>query len=275
MSLETLLAEFAKTRSGELGDEIELAGRAAIENFAPALPNKNFAFHQLWKQLALEPAKRTWCLDTTIDKLPKLSDGSEARYGDKSHAVVERLDVLATVPPDPRIARAMLALWDLRSPVMGFVDTEQALIRCVIAHADDGTRSAPQITELADGDDNAPLFRGVRWPPLAAARRRTKPASSKRDLDALYAAVYAAPDSDGPREVLADALQEMSDPRGEFIALQLREHRGDASEEVRERARQLHLPLREEHPRRRQHERPQPRARHRGDRHTGLARPRG
>jgi uncharacterized protein (TIGR02996 family) len=42
-----------------------------------------------------------------------------------------------------------------------------------------------------------------------------------RDIAALYEAVYANPDDDGPRLVLADALQEAGDPRGEFIALQL------------------------------------------------------
>jgi uncharacterized protein (TIGR02996 family) len=40
-------------------------------------------------------------------------------------------------------------------------------------------------------------------------------------LAALYEAVYAAPDDDAPRHVLADALLERGDPRGELIALQL------------------------------------------------------
>jgi uncharacterized protein (TIGR02996 family) len=42
---------------------------------------------------------------------------------------------------------------------------------------------------------------------------------SKRDD--LFAAVYAEPDSDEPRVVLADYLMEQGDPRGEFIAKQL------------------------------------------------------
>ena len=56
---------------------------------------------------------------------------------------------------------------------------------------------------------------------------------------ALWQAVYDAPDDDAPREVLADVLQERGDPRGELIALQLREHRGDASAEASARATQL------------------------------------
>jgi uncharacterized protein (TIGR02996 family) len=56
---------------------------------------------------------------------------------------------------------------------------------------------------------------------------------------ALWQAVYDAPDDDAPRAVLADVLQERGDPRGELIALQLREHRGDASAEASARATQL------------------------------------
>lgn len=37
----------------------------------------------------------------------------------------------------------------------------------------------------------------------------------------MFAAVYAAPDDDAPRAVLADALQLAGDPRGELISLQL------------------------------------------------------
>ena len=46
-------------------------------------------------------------------------------------------------------------------------------------------------------------------------------AASDDDAAALFAAVYAALDDDGPRAVLADWLQERGDPRGDFIALQL------------------------------------------------------
>jgi len=55
--------------------------------------------------------------------------------------------------------------------------------------------------------------------------------------DALYADVWAHPDDDGPREVLADLLVQNGDPRGEFIVLQLARHRGtlDAAGKKREK----------------------------------------
>ena len=43
----------------------------------------------------------------------------------------------------------------------------------------------------------------------------------------LLDGVYADPDADGPREVLADWLIEQGDPFGEFVALQLARHRTD------------------------------------------------
>jgi uncharacterized protein (TIGR02996 family) len=45
-------------------------------------------------------------------------------------------------------------------------------------------------------------------------------------LDRLYEQVYANPDDDGPRVVLADHLSELGDPLGEFIAIQLAEPHG-------------------------------------------------
>ena len=45
--------------------------------------------------------------------------------------------------------------------------------------------------------------------------------------DALLAAIYADPDDDAPRHVLADALIDRGDPRGEFISMQLARGRKD------------------------------------------------
>ena len=50
-----------------------------------------------------------------------------------------------------------------------------------------------------------------------AREPRRKP---RREIDALYAQIYARPGDDGLRLVLADALLELGDPRGELIALQ-------------------------------------------------------
>jgi uncharacterized protein (TIGR02996 family) len=54
-------------------------------------------------------------------------------------------------------------------------------------------------------------------------------ASEDATLSSLFDAVYAAPDDDAPRLVLADALMERDPTRGEFIILQIRMARGEAT----------------------------------------------
>lgn len=55
----------------------------------------------------------------------------------------------------------------------------------------------------------------------------------------MFDAVYADPVADGPRAVLADALQERGDPRGEFIALQLAKLQSKPSAAATRRERSL------------------------------------
>jgi uncharacterized protein (TIGR02996 family) len=55
--------------------------------------------------------------------------------------------------------------------------------------------------------------------------------TTKKDLAGLFAAVYASPDDDAPRLVLADALLEQEDARGEHIVLQVRSARREATDE--------------------------------------------
>lgn len=74
---------------------------------------------------------------------------------------------------------------------------------------------------------------GAKPAPLVVS---TRPAV---DTDSLFADCLAHPDDDGPREVLADALLEREDPRGDFIHLQLRDARGALDEPERKRMAQL------------------------------------
>jgi uncharacterized protein (TIGR02996 family) len=226
--LETALADFATARTGTLALHIDELGRAALASFTPPEPRKNIEFHRAWLELADDPNARTWCLDSLLERLPKLIDGNEHRSGDKCDALVERLVVLRDAAPDPRIGRAMLTLLELRAPVANFTTVHEEIARVIVRHADDETALSSALDEVRELDRNAL--------PKPAAARAAKP---KRDLEALYAAVYAAPDDDAPRAVLADALTDAGDPRGELIALQLREAAGDATPEMTERAREL------------------------------------
>lgn len=69
-------------------------------------------------------------------------------------------------------------------------------------------------------------------------RRATNRAQAKSEHD-LLEAVYASPDDDGPRLVLADALLERGEVRGEFISLQVRRAAGDGTFESLAREQEL------------------------------------
>ncbi|MFT3709806.1 MAG: TIGR02996 domain-containing protein [Archangium sp.] len=59
------------------------------------------------------------------------------------------------------------------------------------------------------------------------APKKSKPPTTKKSaID--FIAVYASPADDAPRLVLADALMEANDPRGEFLSLQLRANKSSA-----------------------------------------------
>ncbi len=75
---------------------------------------------------------------------------------------------------------------------------------------------------------------------LVALTTSPTAATDERSRNDLLAAIYAAPFDDGPREVLADLLVELGDPRGEFIALQLRHARGERTTKTLARERVLH-----------------------------------
>ena len=224
--VEAALAAFATQRTGQLALQIDELGRAALAGFTPPEPRKNIEFHRAWLDRATDVRARSWCLDALIERLPKLMDGEEHPSGDKCEALVERLVVLRDAAPDPRIGRAMLALLELRAPAANFTIVHDEVARVIARHADDETALSPVLDEISIDRSALP----------AAVKRGAKP---KRDLDALYAAVYAAPDDDAPRAVLADALTDAGDPRGELIAIQLREAAGDATPELTARAREL------------------------------------
>src|SRR5678816_2692248 len=52
-------------------------------------------------------------------------------------------------------------------------------------------------------------------------------------IDVLFANVYAHPEDDACRWVLADALQEQGDPRGTFISVQMLRHEGRSNRRSR------------------------------------------
>lgn len=108
---------------------------------------------------------------------------------------------------DPRIADA-LALRAATAPLPDMRD-----------------RIAGWLSEI--GDRTVALSPGARAGLAAFTNARLALRAEHREF---IAQVLEDPDDDGPRLVYGDWLQERGDPRGEFIALQFRKHRGRISQ---------------------------------------------
>lgn len=84
---------------------------------------------------------------------------------------------------------------------------------------------AQRLRSIRDDLPNEPELPIDADPALARLLTMLEPTADERQraerIEMLFAAVYEDPDDDGTRLVLADALSEAADPRGELIALQM------------------------------------------------------
>jgi uncharacterized protein (TIGR02996 family) len=245
--LDEALALYARTRNSALTPVIIALGERALADFAPPTHRKNIDFHREWLKRVGDSPARSWALKTLMTQLPKLLDGQEHVAGERIDAVTERVEALESVAPDPRIVHTLLALLDLSPP--NFNGWDPVVARLFARHGDETTQAA--LREAAPyfwnkehyGDDlDISTLKFAQAAPLSAAEQAKFPAPkglTQPNAERLWQAVYDAPDDDAPREVLSDFLQEQGDPRGEFIALQLREHRGEATDADLARAQAL------------------------------------
>ena len=164
----------------------------------------------------------------------------------------DRLKMISRLMPDPRIDRALVDLIE-RVPYRATSTRPFWTTLFSLAARITDTRQLRRLDTLqADGialtmqtwlrQKIAALREDCAWklaavnpePPelaeLVALLGPPKLSVGSKNLEALLAAIYDAPDDDAPRHVYADALLERGDPRGEFIALQMR----PASDPVRD-----------------------------------------
>lgn len=165
----------------------------------------------------------------------------------KTAEVIERLSAFRTKAKDPRVTRALEQLvtearWssDASKPMWRAVfelvsrtnDPRLKQLKpafAVRASMKDWLTNqyAKAVEELPDAF--APADE-TKWKAALAAVPRKRAAPDAQDEAALFDAVYAAPEDDAPRLVLADLLTQKGDPRGELISLQC-----GARDEKRER----------------------------------------
>jgi uncharacterized protein (TIGR02996 family) len=171
------------------------------------------------------------------------------------------LGELAQRPSDPRIVDGMVTYLENRSldwgalsmiwkPLLQIFEAGDATIAPrlrAIAERERSTphrmaaRLAPKLDEIADALEARDGVDSPEAQELAAELDQLE--LHRRAIDEgsleLFDAVWAAPDDDGPRLVLADFLNEHADPRGEFIALQLGRAAGKLGAAGRKREKKL------------------------------------
>jgi len=198
---------------------------------------------------------QAWCVCAKLDDpadVPRLLaivlDGS-------SKLLEAKLDLLVARGPDPRVATSLIEIVAAQRHFVTIRWLWAGLLRAIDKMGDPrgiaALRAATPRHEPARGYRymgdrevfGLPRFLWDQLPPLvqrleqiaiaplddadrAALDRLRAPSRSERTEADLLDAVYANPNDDMPRSVLADALQARGDARGELIALQLARGRG-------------------------------------------------
>lgn len=216
-----LVAAWRSKRAAAIAELIVALG-AQLDRTRGTLPGKdNDARMVAW--LAVEKTRTDdqtgWLLAS-----PPLQDTRTEHYR-------PRLQRVATWQPDPRLGEAMMVLIEENS--FGLHDELWKPVFAQLIACGDKTL-VPRLLVERERLVAAEFFT-TRIDRAVAALRKVSPpkltakeaalveqlkALRPRGEAELLAAIWRAPDDDGPRLVYADYLQEAGDPRGEFIALQ-------------------------------------------------------
>jgi len=253
-ALELLLGVWRQTGAASVADAIDVLSEAITARLPPVTAVGKTSARKAWDQLAGE--RRPVDLGRLLAVLP---DGIDRG---------QRLRALLSWDRDPRIATAARA-WLEAPPVAGARRRSFYLpLIELIGHVAD-SRLYPLLARLSAKESRSTTIHNLgmpAWKPLAALterlakqpalalstddeavvtkiRERMGRASTPvqgvvraADPAELFAEVYARPDDDDARAVLSDLLQQLGDPRGEYIALQLARAGTDQKRTPRERA---------------------------------------
>ena len=218
--LDELLAAWRETHDPALEEPIARIGAQLARQQPPLAGKTKRAVEAAWHELAAH------CDPADLDRL------LETPWPKRAADVEARLAVLARWPSDPRLGPKVLRVRDYARDRS--LDGEIGAVLAISPSA--------QLEVLLEGYNEHRFGRaraaiaGTKRVPCDPALLARVPAPETRGPLALEAASYDDPDDLALRRVLADALQEAGDPRGEFIALQLD---GSADKRARQRAEQL------------------------------------
>ncbi|MFO0550189.1 MAG: TIGR02996 domain-containing protein [Polyangiaceae bacterium] len=242
-----------KTKSAEVqsgGRGAQLANACALVN-SGAHQEALGALLTVWRS---RPLERLAGLIGELDARLGADGALGVLKGETMAATAERVRELAARGRDPRLASALLelvreapytsdasrptwqlifetlvemadprsvaALEEVRRAGWGIRKTQRAWLDARCAHAIEALRDERRAALVTPTAEEAAALEDLAK--ALAASATPAPRGTARTLDELFAEVYAHPDDDAPRAVLADFLQARGDPRGELIALQLR-----------------------------------------------------
>lgn len=253
-ALELALAWWRETRAPELADLVEALGERLATPPLPAAPAP--AFHDHWlTAVVTDPVANLGPALATVARALPLGEISGARsHEELRHKYAPWLARIALLHgiDDPRIAsaftrilRAPPFLDEFRGPdtvydpllatLVRLGDVRQATPLRLAGERPTASRSwlralqaemLPRTAATIAEQELVPLVEHAAVTALVA--RLAGPTGGADDAD-LLDLVYADPDDDGAREVLADRWLEREDPRGELVTLQMKEARGRAT----------------------------------------------
>ncbi len=259
-ALDKALALWRRHRQGMVADLIDAI--AAKCRPVPISGRDSPAFQAAWIDLATgkpEAAAIGALVASLAKRVPVREVGYLTPNRDlkKHRPFLDRIEALAELPPDPRTASALLALLE-RAPYGDSRRVYEPVVALLQQIGDD--RSAAALERLAERPTAkastirdyfaqalpaaAAEIEALNRVPLPAGDRalvdatreklggKRPKAPAHREVGQLFDECLARPDDNAPRAVLADALLEREDPRGELITLQLR---GDLGEPEQKR----------------------------------------
>jgi hypothetical protein len=217
--IDQLLVAWRATRDPRAEAAIVRLGRGLARTKGPlvdpAHPYGGAKLEKLWHETAL---------GAPVAELDRLLD---VPWTLTWEAMLRRVRILAQFPPDPRIARKLVAVarWHMTQPSLALHEAVAAvLLRCLTPAI------APGLDALLAGRGKHVL---AVYAPVIEALRALAPHVEPAELAPLWAEVYASPGDLEKRAVLAEALMVEDDPRGELIQLQLSDEKKARGRAVR------------------------------------------
>jgi uncharacterized protein (TIGR02996 family) len=243
--LDVLLARWRQTRSSDLADVIDHLDRR-LGNDAQAVDGKNRdQIKERWYEVEAEgraadlghliaAVPRVRCKDARDMLATLLAWQADPRFG--------RLVQLALAPPHGYQGSGSGGFWQRLATLLGRTADPRTLpdmeriIKSTKAGESDWSNLAFFLennleraikTTRKTADKAKPLDEAEVAACAELKKELAGPELDKRTVDELYAAVYEQPSELDLRLVLADALQEVGDPRGELIVLQCKQLAGE------------------------------------------------